>query len=78
MDGASSRPRPKRARLTRSGDFDAVYRRGRSSAGRHLVLYAFRREDAAHRRKSAKSQDFSAAEWIEHWHPFSWLLDCVN
>ena len=25
-----------------------MYRRGRSSAGRHLVLYAFRREDAAH------------------------------
>lgn len=24
-----------------------MYRRGRSSAGRHLVLYAFRREDAA-------------------------------
>lgn len=32
-----------RARLTRSGDFDAVYRRGRSAANRHLVVYAFAR-----------------------------------
>lgn len=47
MDGADSTPRARRARLTRSGDFDAVYRRGRSAAGRHLVLYAFRRDDAA-------------------------------
>jgi ribonuclease P protein component len=35
-----------RARITRSGDFDAVYQRGRSAAGRHLVLYAFTRPDA--------------------------------
>lgn len=46
MDGADLTPRARRARLTRSGDFDAVYRRGRSAAGRHLVLYAFRRDDA--------------------------------
>ncbi len=38
-------PRPRRARLTRSGDFDTVYRRGRSASGRHLVVYAFRREE---------------------------------
>jgi ribonuclease P protein component len=38
------RPAPRRAgRITRSGDFDAVYRRGRSSANRHLVVYAFDR-----------------------------------
>ena len=30
-----------RGRLTRSAEFDAVYRRGRSSASRHLVAYAF-------------------------------------
>jgi ribonuclease P protein component len=36
----------KRARISRSGDFDAVYRRGRSAADRHLVVYAFAREDA--------------------------------
>ena len=41
-DGADA-PRPKRHRVTRSGDFDAVYRRGRSAAGRHLVVYAFDR-----------------------------------
>ncbi|MGI9539399.1 MAG: ribonuclease P protein component [Miltoncostaeaceae bacterium] len=32
----------RRARISRSRDFDAVYRRGRSAAGRHLVVYAFR------------------------------------
>lgn len=32
-----------RGRITRSGDFDAVYRRGRSAADRHLVVYAFAR-----------------------------------
>ena len=32
-------------RLSRSRDFDAVYRRGRSVASRYLVLYAFARED---------------------------------
>ena len=47
MTGADSTPRPRRSRLTRSGDFDAVYRRGKSASGRHLVVYAFRREDAA-------------------------------
>jgi ribonuclease P protein component len=34
----------RRARISRSGDFDAVYRRGRSAANRHLVVYAFARE----------------------------------
>ncbi|MBJ7366607.1 MAG: ribonuclease P protein component [Actinobacteria bacterium] len=41
-DGARA-PREKRSRVTRSGDFDAVYRRGRSASGRHLVVYAFDR-----------------------------------
>ena len=36
----------RRARISRSRDFDAVYRRGRSAAGRHLVVYAFRPDDA--------------------------------
>lgn len=39
-------PSRRRARISRSGDFDAVYRRGRSAANRHLVVYAFAREDA--------------------------------
>ena len=36
----------RRYRLTRSHDFDAVYRRGRSVSTRFLVLYWFAREDA--------------------------------
>jgi ribonuclease P protein component len=32
-------------RLSRSRDFDAVYRKGRSVSTRFLVLYAFPRED---------------------------------
>jgi ribonuclease P protein component len=35
--------RPRRGRLTRSRDFDAVYRRGKSAANRHLVVYVFER-----------------------------------
>ncbi|HEY2159708.1 MAG TPA: ribonuclease P protein component [Solirubrobacteraceae bacterium] len=38
-----ARPRPGRARLSRSGDFDRVFRQGRSHAGRELVLYVFPR-----------------------------------
>jgi ribonuclease P protein component len=33
--------RRKRGRLTRSGDFDRVYRDGSSRANRHLVVYTF-------------------------------------
>jgi ribonuclease P protein component len=35
----------KRNRLSRSRDFDAVYRQGRSTSTRFLVLYWFDRED---------------------------------
>jgi ribonuclease P protein component len=37
----------RRHRLSRSRDFDAVYRRGRSVSTRFLVLYAFPREEDA-------------------------------
>ena len=37
--------RGKRSRLSRSADFDRVYREGRSHASRHLVVYAFPRSD---------------------------------
>jgi ribonuclease P protein component len=37
-------PGPRRRRLSRSAEFDRVYREGRSHAGRHLVLYFFPRE----------------------------------
>lgn len=36
----------RRRRLSRSAEFDRVYREGRSHAGRHLVLYSFPREAA--------------------------------
>jgi ribonuclease P protein component len=38
-----ARERRKRGRLSRSGDFDRVYREGRSHANRYVVLYAFPR-----------------------------------
>ena len=38
-----SRPRAGRGRLSRSADFDRVFRTGRSHAGRDLVLYVFPR-----------------------------------
>jgi ribonuclease P protein component len=38
--------RARRQRLSRSAEFDRVYREGRSHASRHLVLYAFPREEA--------------------------------
>jgi ribonuclease P protein component len=40
------RRRARRQRLSRSAEFDRVYREGRSHASRHLVLYAFPREAA--------------------------------
>jgi len=51
MAGAAGSPaRPKRSRLSRSGDFDRVFRNGRSHAGRELVLYVFPREAAGSQR----------------------------
>jgi ribonuclease P protein component len=40
-----SGPRPGRARLSRSAEFDRVFRHGRSHAGRELVLYVFPRRE---------------------------------
>jgi ribonuclease P protein component len=36
--------RPKRGRLSRSAEFDRVYRHGRSVANRFMVLYSFPRD----------------------------------
>ena len=44
MPGA--RPRAGRVRLSRSADFDRVFRQGRSHAGRELVLYVFPRGES--------------------------------
>jgi ribonuclease P protein component len=38
---------PKRRRLSRSAEFERVYRQGRSKGNRFLVLYAFPRGEAA-------------------------------
>ncbi len=44
--GERGRRRARRQRLSRSAEFDRVYREGRSHASRHLVLYSFPREEA--------------------------------
>jgi ribonuclease P protein component len=41
----ADRARRKRRRLSRSGEFERVYREGRSHASRHLVVYAFPRAE---------------------------------
>jgi ribonuclease P protein component len=41
----ADRARRRRRRLSRSGEFERVYREGRSHASRHLVVYAFPRAD---------------------------------
>ncbi len=46
MSAGSPREGRKRGRLSRSGDFDRVYREGRSHSNRFLVLYAFPRRRA--------------------------------
>ena len=46
MAESATRPgprRPRSGRLSRSADFERVYRRGHSHGNRHLVLYAFPR-----------------------------------
>jgi len=43
----AGRARRKRRRLSRSGDFERVYREGRSHASRYLVVYSFPRADDA-------------------------------
>jgi ribonuclease P protein component len=41
------RRRSRRQRLSRSAEFDRVYREGRSHANRYLVVYSFPRENGA-------------------------------
>jgi ribonuclease P protein component len=43
----------RRRRLSRSAEFDRVYRHGRSAGTRHLVLYAFPRDHEAQNRDGA-------------------------
>jgi ribonuclease P protein component len=44
-DPRPAAPRSKRGRLTRSADFERVFRKGRSFGNRHLVLHLFPRDD---------------------------------
>ena len=43
--GPGGPARRRRRRLSRSGEFERVYREGRSHANRHLVVYAFPRPE---------------------------------
>lgn len=43
--GANPQPHSDRGRLSRSADFDRVFRHGRSHASRELVLYVFPRRE---------------------------------
>jgi ribonuclease P protein component len=54
--GGGSVKRPKKGRLSRSAEFERVYRQGRSIGNRHLVLYVFPRGDAT----PAAPQELSA------------------
>jgi ribonuclease P protein component len=47
----------KRGRLSRSGDFDRVYREGRSHSNRYFVLYAFPRDEADGEPEGEDDQD---------------------
>jgi ribonuclease P protein component len=53
---SGSPKRPKKGRLSRSAEFERVYRQGRSIGNRHLVLYVFPRGTAP----SAAPQELSA------------------
>jgi ribonuclease P protein component len=44
--GGTGARRPKRGRLSRSAEFERVYRQGRSVGNRFLVLYSFPRSSA--------------------------------
>lgn len=54
--------RERRGRLSRSAEFDRVYRQGRSQANRFLVLYAFPREDGAAASESEAQQKLEAGD----------------
>ncbi len=46
--------RPKKGRLSRSAEFDRVYRQGRSFGNRQLVVHAFTRPDAGELREAPR------------------------
>ena len=54
----------KRRRLSRSAEFERVYRQGRSKGNRYLVLYAFPRAEDEASADGQKSGEEKAAELI--------------
>ena len=63
--GARARRRPsKRRRLSRSAEFERVYRQGRSKGNRFLVLYAFPREDERADARMARDSGLSVSRRV--------------
>ena len=60
--GSVSGQRPGRGRLSRSAEFDRVFRHGRSHAGRDLVLYVFPRAAEAQDRGSSAARPVGVAQ----------------
>jgi len=56
----ADRARRRRRRLSRSGEFERVYREGRSHASRHLVVYAFPRAEGGERAIEAELREVLA------------------
>ena len=58
-------PRARRGALSRSAEFERVYRQGRSHGNRYLVLYAFPRgaSDDEARASACRCRARSAAPW---------------
>jgi ribonuclease P protein component len=61
---AVSAQRSGRGRLSRSAEFDRVFRQGRSHAGRDLVLYVFPRGDGSHPPDEARRLGLSVSRKV--------------
>ena len=54
MDSPARAPRRRPRRLSRSADFERVYRQGRSFGGRYFVLHLFPRADSSELQQSPR------------------------
>jgi ribonuclease P protein component len=59
-----ARRAPRRRRLSRSAEFERVYRQGRSKGNRFLVLYAFPRDDDASREEAGPRLGLSVSRRV--------------